>query len=284
MNREKLKEIIPFLSSKYKFRPAIIEKDFYITIILNDINSILSDKIVFKGGTLLNKIYFNYNRLSEDIDFTFCQNTKFNSRSERSRSIEPIKNKMPYFLNKLNLKSPNPEGEGFNESQQYVFNIIYPSIVTGRDEKIKIDISLRQSPVSTTVQNPVKHFFKDPFTEEDLLPTNKIICLSLKEAVAEKLKAAISRRELAIRDFYDLWHISENKFDFEDSDFIKIFKKKFEEEGFNNEFKYNLGLNKKSVENLINQIEPVLIPVIKTDEKFDLEKVLNRFNKLLGSF
>ena len=55
MNREKLKEIIPFLSSKYKFRPAIIEKDFYITIILNDINSILSDKIVFKGGTLLNK-------------------------------------------------------------------------------------------------------------------------------------------------------------------------------------------------------------------------------------
>ena len=88
MNREKLKDIIPFLSTKYKFRPAIIEKDFYITIILNDINSILSDKIVFKGGTLLNKIYFNYNRLSEDIDFTFCQNTKLNSRSERSRSIE----------------------------------------------------------------------------------------------------------------------------------------------------------------------------------------------------
>ena len=284
MNREKLKDIIPFLSTKYKFRPAIIEKDFYITIILNDINSILSDKIVFKGGTLLNKIYFNYNRLSEDIDFTFCQNTKLNSRRERSRSIEPIKNKMPDFLDKLNLKSPNPDGEGFNESQQYVFHIMYPSIVTGKDENIKIDISLRQFPVDAVVQNPVKHFFKDPFTAEDLLPTNKIICLSLKEAVAEKLKAAISRREFAIRDFYDLWYISENKFDFRDPDFIKIFKKKLEDESFNNNFKYNLGLDKRSVENLTNQIESMLIPVIKADEKFDLEKVLNRFNKLLSNF
>jgi hypothetical protein len=175
-------------------------------------------------------------------------------------------------------------GEGFNESKQYVFNIIFPSVVTGRDENIKIDISLRQYPINASVQNPVKHFFKDPFTAEDLLPTNKIICLSLKEAVAEKLKAAISRRDFAIRDFYDLWYISESKFDFNDPDFIKIFKKKLEEEGFNNSFKYNLGLNKKSVENLKNQVESMLIPVIKADERFDLEKVLNRFNKLLSNF
>lgn len=284
MNREKLRDLIPYLSKKYAFRPAIIEKDFYITIILNDINSILSDKIVFKGGTLINKIYFNYNRLSEDLDFTFIANVNLNSRGERSRSIGQIKNKMPGFLKKLNLKSPNPNGEGFNKSQQYVFYINYPSIITGKDENIKLEISLRQFPIDTIVQNPVKHFYKDPFTEEDLIPNNKIICLSLKEAVAEKLKAAISRREPAIRDFYDLWHISENKFDFKDPNFIKIFKKKLEDENFIGNFRYNLGLDKKSMGNLTKQIDSMLTPVIKINKKFNLKKVLNRFNKIFKNF
>lgn len=36
----------------------------------------------------------------------------------------------------------------------------------------------------------------------------------MKKAVAEKLKAAISRKDAAIRDYYDLWHIAEFGFDF----------------------------------------------------------------------
>ncbi|MBU4310885.1 nucleotidyl transferase AbiEii/AbiGii toxin family protein [bacterium] len=283
MNREQLKDLVPALSDKHKFRPVIIEKDFYITVILNSINTKLSDRIVFKGGTLLNKIYFDYKRLSEDLDFTFISGNNLDTRAKRSRAIKPIKDKMPTFLKELKLKSPKPEGEGFNESKQYIFRIEYPSIVTNKEELIKLEISLRQFPIDKPVQNTIKHFYQDPFTGENLLPSNKILSLSLNEAVAEKLKAAVTRRDLVIRDYYDLWHISVGKFDFKNKNFISIFKKKLKEEGFKGEYNKNFGLDEKAIANLTKQIDSALIPVIRINESFDLKKVLKRFNKILSA-
>ena len=111
IDREKLKDIIPAIAGKMKFRPVIVEKDYYLTVILNNIEALLTDKIVFKGGTLLNKAYLNYHRLSEDLDFSY--NAKFTSRSQRSKAITPIREKMPSFLKDLNLTSDKPEGGGF---------------------------------------------------------------------------------------------------------------------------------------------------------------------------
>jgi predicted nucleotidyltransferase component of viral defense system len=37
-------------------------------------------------------------------------------------------------------------------------------------------------------------------------PLVSVPCLSWEEAIAEKLRAALSRREVAIRDFYDIDH------------------------------------------------------------------------------
>ena len=48
MNSEQLKAIIPVLAAKYKFRTGIIEKDFYITVILNNINEKFDLNKVFK--------------------------------------------------------------------------------------------------------------------------------------------------------------------------------------------------------------------------------------------
>ena len=84
MNSKQLKTIISVLAAKYKFRTGIIEKDFYITVILNSVNEKLSENIILKGGTLLNKIYFNYKRLSEDLDFTYVSGDGLDTRSKRS--------------------------------------------------------------------------------------------------------------------------------------------------------------------------------------------------------
>jgi len=186
------------------------------------------------------------------------------------------------FLKNIELKSPNPEGEGFNESKQYIFNITYPSVVTGKGENIKLEISLRQFPLEKPVQNDIKHFYKDPFTAEDLISSGKILSLSLNEAVAEKLKAAVTRRDPAIRDYYDLWHISEVKFDFKNKKFVKLFKNKLKEDGFERNYRKNFGLDEKAIINLTKQIESALMPVIRADEKFDLKRVLRRFNNILG--
>ena len=279
IDREKLKDIIPVIAGKMKFRPAIVEKDYHLTVVLNKIEGLLTDKIVFKGGTLLNKAHLNYHRLSEDLDFTY--NAQFTSRPQRSKAITPIREKMPSFLKTLGLTSDKPEGEGFDNSRQYVFKVKYPSVLMNKDDMIKIEISLRQHPIEKPVNTEIKHFYQDPFTGEDLFPSGKVLSLSWKEAVAEKLKAAISRRDVAIRDYYDLWYISEFGFDFYDKNFIKLFKRKVTDEGYAGEYKENFGLSADNIALLRKQIDGLLKPVIRAGEEFDLDKVLERFNMIL---
>lgn len=132
------------------------------------------------------------------------------------------------------------------------------------------------------VNNMIKHFYQDPFTGKDLIPTNKILSLSLREAVAEKLKAAITRKDIAIRDYYDLWHIVEANFDFHNKEFIGILNHKLTNEGYNGDFTHNFGLSEERITLLRKQVETDLMPVIRIGELFDLDKVFQLFNNILG--
>jgi predicted nucleotidyltransferase component of viral defense system len=49
-------------------RPAIIEKDYYVTEALRIIVASAGDKVIFKGGTSLSKGWNLIQRFSEDID------------------------------------------------------------------------------------------------------------------------------------------------------------------------------------------------------------------------
>lgn len=49
-------------------RPALIEKDYYVTETLRIIASTVGDKIIFKGGTSLSKGWNLIQRFSEDVD------------------------------------------------------------------------------------------------------------------------------------------------------------------------------------------------------------------------
>lgn len=57
-------------------RDQQIEKDYILSWILFGISQheLLSKAVVFKGGTVLKKIYFEDYRFSEDLDFTLLEN------------------------------------------------------------------------------------------------------------------------------------------------------------------------------------------------------------------
>ena len=57
-------------------RDQQIEKDYILSWILQGISQHkqLSTSIIFKGGTVLKKVYFEDYRFSEDLDFTLLQN------------------------------------------------------------------------------------------------------------------------------------------------------------------------------------------------------------------
>lgn len=280
MDKNKLKDIINYVADKQGFRPAIIEKDYYLTRILNAVNQHLSSDIIFKGGTLLNKAYLNYHRLSEDLDFSYSSDVDVSTRTKRSRAIEPIRKKMGSFLSYLELTSNNVEGQGFNNSTQYLFNLQYQSVIINRKEIIKFEISLRQPSFLPPEVVKIKHFYQDPFSGENLFPQGNILALSLIECAAEKLKAAISRLTPAIRDYYDLGHFIKTGFGFSRPDFLKLVNKKLELDNYKRDYSNNLGLPEKAIKELKRISQTDLFPMLRIDDEFNLDEVLDYFNNL----
>ena len=65
-------EVINEASEQTGIPSAIVEKDYYVTMILKLLRTKNSD-IVFKGGTSLSKCFHLIDRFSEDIDITFTE-------------------------------------------------------------------------------------------------------------------------------------------------------------------------------------------------------------------
>jgi len=69
-DRETFKDIIEQAADSSGRTPAVVEKDYYVTLILKLLSEQLS-QCVFKGGTSLSKGFHVIDRFSEDIDITF---------------------------------------------------------------------------------------------------------------------------------------------------------------------------------------------------------------------
>jgi predicted nucleotidyltransferase component of viral defense system len=93
--------------------------------------------------------------------------------------------------------------------------------------------------------------------------------MNLKEMLAEKLRAALTRKTPAIRDFFDIWYVKNNSnFDFEEQEFKKILKIKLEEVDFDYSLEQNFELLKK-------QIQTDLKPVLNENYDFNFDEIYN---------
>lgn len=71
-DRELFREVITNTAVWKNQAVAVIEKDYYVTMILRLLAE-KADKCVFKGGTSLSKGFHVLNRFSEDVDITFSE-------------------------------------------------------------------------------------------------------------------------------------------------------------------------------------------------------------------
>ena len=277
-------KILGRVSAQTGFPYRLLEKDYYLTIILSHINERLSCDLVFKGGTCLNKIYHSYYRLSEDLDFSLRLPQDNTTRGMRRKAIKPIKESIQAFAESLEMIVDEPGKAGHNESTQYIYYFSYDSIVLKKKEKVKIEIGLRYNPVLPVEEKKINHIFFHPFTDEPLFDGGKIICLALKELIAEKMRAAATRLTIAPRDFYDLGYFLKAGFNFTDIEFLDVFKKKIAEDNFSTDLKRyrnNLGRTEKELEDMNSRIAEELFPVlpVKISNTFNIHDVLNEINE-----
>lgn len=80
-DREGFKDIIEQVSNEIGRTPIVVEKDYYVTLILKMLSEQL-ENCVFKGGTSLSKGFHAIDRFSEDIDITFDEHIGENRRKK----------------------------------------------------------------------------------------------------------------------------------------------------------------------------------------------------------
>ena len=284
-NKDEFVKTLERAAKKKGFLLPLLEKDYYLILLLSQAHELAED-LVFKGGTCLNKIYYAYYRLSEDLDFSMKLPQYEATRGERRKCIQPVKDKIAKFAQQFDMKILDAGNPGRNESKQYVYYFSYQSALRPIEGQIKFEIGLRFNPIDKTEKQQIHHTYTHPFTGEPLFDGGKVACLSLNEIVSEKLRAAALRETIAPRDFYDLDFLFRNKFNLAEKEVINLFKKKIEEDGGDSDLaKYRVNMGRKSTEidDMRSRIEAELFDVLSPIERenFDLDKALERINKAM---
>ena len=283
-DKEEFLKVLNSTAAQTPFQLDLLEKDYYLSLLLSGIGS-LSDDLIFKGGTCLSKAYYSYYRLSEDLDFSMKLPEQV-TRTVRREVIQPVKDKIQTFAKNYGMSIEGAEKAGRNESKQYIYYVDYDSVVLEKKQSIKIEIGLRFNPMLPAVKRKVSHKFLHPFTKEPLFDGGSVSCLALKELVAEKMRAAATRLIIAPRDFYDLGFLLKAGFNLGDKELWRLFKEKLAEDGFEvdlKKYRVNLGRSEKEIEDMKSRIEGELIDVLTLEEKktFNLRKTLDGLNEVL---
>jgi len=206
-------------------RDTQIEKDYILSWLLQGMaqHKLLSTVLIFKGGTVLKKVYFEDYRFSEDLDFTlndpYLTNEQiFENFHEIFEYIEEEAN-IPLEL----IDNNEHEDGGINFYVSYTG----PLGGKGKQKSVKVDISRGEIICFDTISQPAIGLYSDQ-DEFDLL------CYSLEEVLVEKMRSVMQRMQP--RDFYDIWYLLEvqqMKLDFLLSEFsIKCNHKELYSEDF----------------------------------------------------
>lgn len=284
-NKDEFIKSLERASRKKGFLLSMIEKDYYLTLILSRVHE-LSENLIFKGGTCLNKVYYVYYRLSEDLDFSMVLPQYKATRGQRRKCIQPVKGIIEKFVEQFGMRIDDAGNPGRNESKQYVYYFVYQSALREVEAKIKFEIGLRFNPFDTIKKRPVQHVFLHPFTGEPLFDGGQINCLSLNELIAEKLRAGAIRKIIAPRDFYDIDFVLRNKFDLTNKEVIELLKKKLQEDDADTDlgkYRENLGRSDEEIKDMNSRIETELFDVLTPNERknFNLNTALERINKMM---
>lgn len=254
-------------SNSHGFDAYKLEKDFLLTVILIFIWKHYKE-LVFKGWTCLNKIYLDYFRLSEDLDFVVINTW---NRTERKAILEEYKQRLTKDLAILWLEITDQRTK-YNEDRQWIFNFSYTSLIDNSPQNIQIDITMKEKLEIEPANKHIRSIFISKTMEESIFIEHTITCMEFNEIVAEKTRASLTRIQPAIRDFFDVWYIKNfAKFDFNKvMDLIEI---KLKEAN-------HIYTIDKSFDLLEKQIETDLKPVLKKNFEFDLKEIFEFIKQL----
>jgi len=268
---QRFREAITLAEASSGFSARLIEKDYYCSLVLHDLAVQFQQGLIFKGGTCLSKVHADFFRLSEDLDFAISIQPAA-SRADRRRAVTPIRNHLNEIMSRFPCFELVEEITGHNDSRQYTGKFAYPSAVTGEHEFIKVEISLREETVQPPEIHQARTMLRDPHTGQPVFAPVDVRVLSAIEAYAEKIRAALTRRDPAIRDFFDIDHaVQAALFDHHSQPLRDLVAAKLAIDGND-----PVDLSPAKIAMLRGQVATDLHSVLRTTdyEAFDLQRVI----------
>jgi Nucleotidyl transferase AbiEii toxin, Type IV TA system len=205
-------------------RPAIIEKDYYVTEALRIIAATAGEKVIFKGGTSLLKGWGLIQRFSEDVDI-FLDPSAFDpplSKRSLDRELKKLRDAIGAHpgLTFVQNESRTISGFGRNDRFSYIQRFGGPGEVANRVFVEAGAASGREPTVLVELQSYAGQFLRDQglsLGAEDEGPF-PFRLLHFRRTFVEKMFAIHSKVELLKRDgqalgtyarhYYDLFQLA----------------------------------------------------------------------------
>ena len=121
-DKELFRDIVALTAERVRQPQDIIEKDYYVTVILKKL-SICEYPVCFKGGTSLSKAYGIIDRFSEDIDITFTEHLGENKRKKLKYNIlKPIAGELGLEITNWNSIESDKEYNHYDMAYNSIVN------------------------------------------------------------------------------------------------------------------------------------------------------------------
>lgn len=179
------------LANREKVALGILEKDYVLTEVLKALSQVpvLSEVLIFKGGTALRKVYFSHWRYSEDLDFTVKRDM---AKEELKQALETwyrqVEQASQVRLTTKRLHKP----DGYARIRtQFLGPLAHPGM-------IYVDLTFDEP---LCLEPEYRSVLTDPFAEEQ----RNVLVYPLEELLAEKLRSLLERGKS--RDYYDVWRL-----------------------------------------------------------------------------
>jgi hypothetical protein len=156
----------------------------------------------------------------------------------------------------------------------------YRSIISGSTEYVRIEFSLREPGLLPPETRPAATLVQNAVTGSALIQPFQVNVMALPEIWAEKARAALTRLEPAIRDFFDLDYALLNMdLNLKDETLIDLIRRKLTVPG-----QGSLNLEEERRSALERQVEGQLRPLLRPRDfdRFDLQRVWSLLITLAG--
>ena len=140
ISEDRIKEV----TAVQGFNTTLITKDYYVTVILYLLRDM--DGIYFKGGTALQKVFLNYSRLSEDVDFTVTGDI-YKIKREITKAVETCG-----LFKKISQDK---------EVDDFLRLVVHYDNFSGEEDTVFIDLNKRAKLLKKPEKHKISHFYKE---------------------------------------------------------------------------------------------------------------------------